>query len=51
MDNKDYTSYTVDLHNIEMMNTEQYGAITADLNGLKEINDTRRHQAGDLYIQ
>ena len=48
---KNKNSYTVDLHNIEMMNTERYGAITADLNGLKEINDTRGHQAGDLYIQ
>lgn len=48
---KNKNSYTVDLHNIEMGNTERYGVITIDLNGLKEINDTRGHQAGDLYIQ
>lgn len=48
---KNKNSYTVDLHNIEMGNQERYGVITIDLNGLKEINDTRGHQAGDLYIQ
>lgn len=48
---KNKNSYTVDLHNIEMGNQGRYGVITIDLNGLKEINDTRGHQSGDLYIQ
>lgn len=48
---KNKNSYTVDLHNIEMGDMKRYGVITIDLNGLKEVNDTRGHQAGDLYIQ
>ncbi len=48
---KNKNSFSVDLHNIEAGNTERYAISTIDLNGLKHINDTRGHQAGDLYIQ
>lgn len=48
---KNKNSFAVDLHNIEEGNTERYAVITIDLNGLKHINDTRGHQAGDMYIQ
>ncbi len=48
---KNKNSFSVDLHNIEGRNTERYAVATIDLNGLKHINDTRGHQAGDLYIQ
>ncbi|MCC8161408.1 MAG: GGDEF domain-containing protein [Oscillospiraceae bacterium] len=48
---KNKNSFTVDLHNIEGNNTERYSVITIDLNGLKNINDTRGHQAGDMFIQ
>lgn len=48
---KNKNSFSVDLHNIENGSTERYGVITIDLNGLKHINDTRGHQAGDMYIQ
>ncbi len=48
---KNKNSFAVDLHNIENGATERYGVITIDLNGLKHINDTRGHQAGDMYIQ
>lgn len=48
---KNKNSFSVDLHNIENGATERYGVITIDLNGLKHINDTRGHQAGDMYIQ
>ena len=48
---KNRNSFTVDLHNIEANNTDRYSIITIDLNGLKVINDTRGHQAGDMYIQ
>ena len=30
---------------------KEFGVIVFDLNGLKEINDTRGHDAGDQYIQ
>ena len=48
---KNRNSFTVDLHNIEVNSTDRYSVITIDLNGLKVINDTRGHQAGDMYIQ
>lgn len=48
---KNKNSFTVDLHNIEGNNTERYSVVTIDLNGLKNINDTRGHQAGDMFIQ
>ncbi len=48
---KNKNSFSVDLHNIEEGNTARYSVITIDLNGLKHINDTRGHQAGDMYIQ
>lgn len=48
---KNKNSFGVDLHNIEAGSTERYSVITIDLNGLKQINDTRGHQAGDMYIQ
>lgn len=48
---KNKNAFSVDLHNIEEGNTERYSVITIDLNGLKNINDTRGHQAGDIYIQ
>ncbi len=48
---KNRNSFTVDLHNIEVNGTDRYSVITIDLNGLKVINDTRGHQAGDMYIQ
>jgi diguanylate cyclase (GGDEF)-like protein len=48
---KNKNSFSVDMHNIEEGSTERYSVVTADLNGLKNINDTRGHQAGDLYIQ
>ena len=48
---KNKNSFSVDLHNIEASNTDRYGILTIDLNGLKTINDTRGHQAGDIYIQ
>lgn len=48
---KNKNSFSVDLHNIEVSNTERYAIATIDLNGLKHINDTRGHQAGDLYIK
>lgn len=48
---KNKNSFSVDMHNIEEGNTGRYGIITIDLNGLKHINDTRGHQAGDMYIQ
>ncbi len=48
---KNKNSFSVDLHNIENGNMERYSVITVDLNGLKNINDTKGHQAGDIYIQ
>ncbi len=48
---KNKNSFAVDLHNIERGGMERYSVITIDLNGLKHINDTRGHQAGDIYIQ
>ncbi len=48
---KNKNAFAVDLHNIENGNTERYSIVTIDLNGLKNINDTRGHQTGDLYIQ
>ncbi|MCD8181321.1 MAG: GGDEF domain-containing protein [Firmicutes bacterium] len=48
---KNKNSFSVDLHNIEANNTDRYSVVTIDLNGLKNINDTRGHQAGDMFIQ
>ena len=30
---------------------QEFGVIVFDLNGLKKVNDTQGHEAGDLYIQ
>ena len=30
---------------------KEYGVVVFDLNGLKEVNDTKRHEAGDEYIK
>lgn len=48
---KNKNSFSVDMHNIEVGSKERYSIVTIDLNGLKHINDTRGHQAGDMYIQ
>lgn len=49
---KNKNSFTVDFHNIENQgHQEKYSIIVIDLNGLKNINDTRGHQIGDKYIQ
>lgn len=48
---KNKNSFAVDMHNIENGATERYAVVTIDLNGLKNINDTRGHQIGDMYIQ
>ena len=39
------------MHNIESGNQSRYAIVTVDLNGLKNINDSRGHQMGDIYIQ
>ena len=36
---------------IEQERIEQFGVVVFDLNGLKHINDTLGHDAGDKYIQ
>ena len=48
---KNKNSFTVDMHNIESGNQSRYAIVTVDLNGLKNINDSRGHQMGDIYIQ
>lgn len=48
---KNKNSFTVDMHNIESGNQSRYAIVTIDLNGLKNINDSRGHQMGDIYIQ
>lgn len=48
---KNKNSFTVDMHNIESGNQSRYAIVTIDLNGLKNINDNRGHQMGDIYIQ
>lgn len=48
---KNKNSFSVHLHNIEIGTPKRFSIITIDLNGLKHINDTRGHQAGDMYIQ
>lgn len=48
---KNKNSFTVDMHNIEGGNQSRYAIVTIDLNGLKNINDSRGHQIGDTYIQ
>ena len=48
---KNKNSFTVDMHNIESGNQSRYAIVTVDLNGLKNINDSRGHQRGDIYIQ
>ena len=48
---KNKNSFTVDMHNIESGNQSWYAIVTVDLNGLKNINDSRGHQMGDIYIQ
>ena len=48
---KNKNSFTVDMHNIESGNQSRYAIVTVDLNELKNINDSRGHQMGDIYIQ
>ena len=48
---KNKNSYTVDLHNIELSKPDGYSVISVDMNGLKPINDTKGHQAGDMYLR
>lgn len=37
--------------NIENGTLKEYGVVVFDLNGLKEVNDTLGHEAGDEYIK
>ena len=48
---KKKNSFTFYMHNIESGNQSRYATVTVDLNGLKNINDSRGHQMGDIYIQ
>lgn len=48
---KNKNSFSLDFHNIEQNDQSRYGIVTIDLNGLKNVNDTRGHQTGDIFIQ
>ncbi|PWM38743.1 MAG: GGDEF domain-containing protein [Clostridiales bacterium] len=49
---KNRNAYDVDIENmIARGEGSGYGVVVMDLNGLKSVNDTLGHHAGDLYIQ
>ncbi len=37
-------------HEIKQKNAEPFALVVCDVNGLKKINDTKGHQAGDAYL-
>lgn len=43
--------FNEDLSRWEMQPPEKMGVVYLDLNGLKQINDTQSHEAGDRYLQ
>lgn len=49
---KNRNAYELDTRNFAAKGTVvQMGFLLADLNGLKRVNDTQGHEAGDLYIR
>lgn len=52
---KNKLAYLESLHDLEAQTNEHsyegYGVVVFDLNGLKEVNDTSGHDAGDEYIK
>lgn len=49
---KNRNAFEVDIHNLETMRTKKgLAVVSVDLDGLKHINDTFGHTAGDKYIQ
>ncbi len=47
---KNRQSYRIALENFEKNPAETLGVVYADINGLKGINDTQGHEAGDMLI-
>ena len=49
---KNRNAFEVDMHNLETMKVKSgFAFVSVDLDGLKHINDTFGHTAGDAYIQ